>query len=315
MEDKSVLVTGGAGFIGSHLVDRLVSENPKRIVVVDNFFCGRSSNLDDAKTNFENLKIYNSDATDEKAMEKIIKENDIDIVFNSAVVPILESFEKPKWTYEQNVSMVMVACELLRRGAYKTLIHISSSEAYGTAKYVPMDEDHPLHPTTPYAASKVAGDMLTMSYYKLFRLDISIVRPFNTFGPRQEKRGVIPTTIERVLNNEAPIVKGDGKQTRDYTYVTDVADAILKTYKSEKTRSKIINVGSGREIQIGSLVKMIAEIMKCSKEIKYEKSRPSDVKRHLADITLAKKLIDFRPKVTFKDGLKKTVEWYSERLS
>lgn len=315
MEDKSVLVTGGAGFIGSHIVDRLVSENPRRIVVVDNFFHGNPSNLDEAKANFKNLKVYDSDATDEKAMEKIIKDNAIDIVFNSAVVPILESFDKPKWTYEQNIGMVTVACELLRRGAYKTLIHISSSEAYGTAMRVPMDEGHPLNPTTPYAASKVAGDMLAMSYFKLFKLDISIIRPFNTFGPRQEERGVIPMTVSRVLNKEAPVVQGDGKQTRDYIYVTDVADATLKTYKTEKTRGKIMNVGSGKEIQIGALIKMIADIMGCSKKIKYEESRPSDVRRHLADITLAKKLIDFKPKVSFEDGLKKTVEWYSERLS
>jgi UDP-glucose 4-epimerase len=317
MENKSILVSGGAGFIGSHLVDRLILENPKKIVVVDNFFLGKTQNLDEAKRNFGDLKIYNENAANEKRMEEIIKSNDIDVIVNPAVIPLPVSFKRPKWTYEQNIAIVMTACELLRKGLFDTLIHFSSAEVYGTAKYVPMDEDHPLHPTTPYAASKVSCDMLATSYQKVFGLDVSIVRPFNNFGPRQNEKSysaVIPTTIKRILNGKAPVLYGDGKQTRDYIYVTDTVDAIVRIYKSKKRKGKIINIANGKEVEIGRLIGMIADIMNCNKKIKHEKPRPSDVRRHLADTTLVKKLINFKPKVGLEEGLKNTVEWYCEKL-
>lgn len=313
INNKSVMVCGGAGFIGSHLVDRLILENPERIVVVDNFFTGNIRNLKKAETNFPDLKVYKDDATDAKKMEEIISKNNIDIIFNPAVIPLPVSFEKPRWTYEQNVVIVMILCELLKKGLFKTLIHFSSSEVYGTAKYAPMDEDHPFHPTTPYAASKVSCDMFAMSYQKVFGLDISIVRPFNNFGPRQNDKSysaVIPITIKRILNNESPVVYGDGKQTRDYIYVTDTAEAIVQIFKSKERTGKCINVANGKEVQIGMLIETIAEIMGWDKGIRYDKPRPSDVRRHLADTTLLRKLTNFKPKMSFEEGLKKTVDWY-----
>lgn len=315
--NKSFMVSGGAGFIGSHLVDRLIRENPEKIVVVDNFFLGKTSNLDEAQREFPSLKIYNEDVTNAKKIEEIIKNNGIDVIFNPAVIPLPVSFEKPRWTYEQNVAIVMTLCELLRKGLYKTLIHFSSSEVYGTAKYVPMDEDHPFHPTTPYAASKVSCDMLATSYQKVFGIDISVVRPFNNFGPRQNEKsysGVIPTTIKRILANKPPVVHGDGKQTRDYIYVTDTAEGVLSVYKSKGRTGKIVNVANGKEVEIGMLIKKIAEIMDWDKEIKYDEPRPSDVRRHLADTSLLRKLTNFKPRISFEEGLERTVEWYCERL-
>ena len=317
IENKSVMVCGGAGFIGSHLVDRLILENPERIVVVDNFFTGKTRNLNEAEKNFPDLKVYKYDATNANKMEEIISNTNIDIIFNPAVIPLPVSFEKPRWTYEQNLVIVMTLCELLRKGLFKTLIHFSSSEVYGTAKYVPMDEDHPLHPTTPYAASKVSCDMFAMSYQKVFGLDISIVRPFNNFGPRQNDKSysaVIPITIKRILNKKSPVVYGDGKQTRDYIYVTDTAEAVVQIFKSKKRTGKSINVAYGKEVQIGMLIETIAEIMGWDKGIKYDKPRPSDVRRHLADTTLLRKLTNFKPKMSFEEGLKKTVDWYYERI-
>ena len=317
IKNKSIMVTGGAGFIGSHLVDRLIVEKPEKIVVVDNFFLGKKHNLDDAEKSFENLTIYNADAADQKKMGGIIKNNDVDVVFNLAVIPLLVSFKKPKWTYWHNVDMTMGLCELLRKGAYDTLIQCSSSEVYGTAEEFPMSEKHPLNPKTPYAASKASADLLVTSYQKTFDLDVSIVRPFNNYGPRQNEgnyAAVIPITIRRILNGQTPIIYGDGKQTRDYIYVTDTADALVETYKSKKTRSKTINIASGKEIQIGKLVGMVAQHMGYNKKIKHEKVRPADVMRHLGDIKLAKKLIGFKPKVGFDEGLKRTIDDYLKTM-
>ena len=264
LKNKSVMVTGGAGFIGSHLVDRLIKEKPEKIVVVDNFFLGKRHNLDDAKRNFDNLKVYNADAANQKKMENVIKSNNVDVVFNLAVIPLLVSFEKPAWTYWHNTDMTMAFCELLRKGAYNTLIHCSSSEAYGSAEYLPMDEKHPLNPTTPYAASKAASDLLVTSYQKSFGIDAALLRPFNNYGPRQNDgsyAGVIPITIQRILSEKTPIVYGDGRQTRDYLYVTDTADAFIKIYEKKKSRGKIINVASGKELEIGGLIRRIAKHM------------------------------------------------------
>jgi UDP-glucose 4-epimerase len=211
------------------------------------------------------------------------------------------------------VEIAMTTCELIRNGFFKTLIHFSSSEAYGTSEYAPMDENHPLNGTTTYAASKSASDMLIFSYCRTFGIDAAIIRPFNNYGPRQNEgsyAGVIPITIKRILEGKAPVIYGDGKQTRDYLYVTDTAKAAIKVHDVKATRNKVLNVASGVEIPIDVIIRKIADIMGSSKEILYEQDRPGDVRRHIANIFLAKDLIGFSPTVSFEDGLKATVNWY-----
>ena len=317
LKNKSVLVTGGAGFIGSHLVDRLIKEEPENLVVVDNFFIGKESNLKEARENYPNLKIYDQDASDYEKMSKIMKNESIGVVFNLAVIPLPASLTKPRWAFEQNVNITLSICELARNDYFDTLIHFSSSEAYGTSEYAPMDEKHPLNGTTPYAASKAASDQLVFSYCMTFGIEASIIRPFNNYGPRQNEgsyAGVIPLTIKRILNNEAPVIYGDGKQTRDYLFVTDTANAAIGVYNSKSTRNKVLNIASGKEISIEPLIKFIGKYLKCDKPIVYERERPGDVRRHIANIYLAEDLIGFKPTVSFEEGLRLTVDWYKGNL-
>jgi UDP-glucose 4-epimerase len=317
LKNKSVLVTGGAGFIGSHLVDRLTKEEPENLVIVDNFFIGKESNLKEARGNYPNLKIYNQDVSDYEIMSKITKNEGIDVVFNLAVIPLPASLTKPRWAFEQNVNITLSICELARNNCFDTLIHFSSSEAYGTSEYAPMDEKHPLNGTTPYAASKAASDQLVFSYCGTFGIDASIIRPFNNYGPRQNEgsyAGVIPLTIKRILRDEAPVIYGDGKQTRDYLYVTDTANAAIDVYNSKSTRNKVLNIASGRETSIETLIKLIVKYLDGDKRIVYERERPGDVRRHIANVYLAEDLIGFKSKVSFEEGLKRTVDWYKDNL-
>lgn len=315
LNNKSILVAGGAGFIGSHLVDRLIDEKPENLVVVDNFYLGEDKirNLSSAKSRFPSLKVYREDAAKMRLMKKNLKNESIEVVFNLAAICLPASLIKPKWTYDTNVAIVSNLCELLRKDYFKTLIHFSSSEAYGDAEQVPMDESHPLKPTTPYGASKIASDHLILSYYNTFDIDVSIVRPFNTYGPRQNEgtyAGVIPLTIRRILRGESPVIYGDGLQTRDYTYVTDVADAAVKVYQAKSTRGKVLNIASAKEISIKDLNSKIAKLMNCKKPIIYDKPRPGDVRRFIGSNSLAKKLINYKPKVDFEKGLRCTIDWY-----
>lgn len=315
LKNKSILVTGGAGFIGSHLVDKLINENPENLVVIDNLFLGKESNLNKAKENYPNLKFYKEDAANYDEMKNIVEKECVDVIFNLAVIPLPASLEKPKWVFEKNLDMTMSICELARHDLFKTLIHFSSSEAYGTCEYAPMDEKHPLNGTTPYAASKAASDLLVYSYCETFGIDSSTIRPFNNYGPRQNEEsyaGVIPLTIKRILNGEPPVIYGDGKQTRDYLYVTDTADAAIKIYYSKNTRKKVLNIASGKEVSIETLIQLIAKYLGYTKPILYDRERPADVRRHIANIYLAEDLIGFKPTITFEEGMKTTVEWYKK---
>jgi UDP-glucose 4-epimerase len=312
------LVAGGAGFIGSHLIDRLIREKPSNLVVVDNLFLGKEQNLSEARHNYPGLKFYRQDAADYAGMKEIIEAEGIQIVFNLAVIPLMASLEKPRWTFEENVNITLTLCELARTSCFKTLINFSSSEAYGTCQYAPMDESHPLNPTTPYGASKATTDLLTLSYINTFGIDAAIIRPFNNYGTRQNEgnyAGVIPLTVKRILNDEAPVIYGDGEQTRDYIFVTDTADAAVEIYENKSTRGKIINIASGSEITINNLIRAIAKYMNCNKTIIYEAERPGEVKRLIGGINLAKEIINFNPRVSYEQGLKLTIDWYKSTLS
>ncbi len=315
LKNKSVLVTGGAGFIGSHLVDALVREEPEKIIVVDNFFLGKNANLEDAQANCNYLKVYNQDATDYEKMKTIAETEGIDVIFDLAVIPLPTSLEKPEWTFRHNMDMTLTVCKLMKNDLSKTLIHFSSSEAYGTTVSGPMDENHPLNGTTPYAASKASSDLLILSYSRTFGIDASIIRPFNNYGPRQNEKsyaGVIPLTIKRIIDGETPIIFGDGKQTRDYLFVTDTANAAIKIYNKNITRNKVLNIASGSEISIQYLIELIMKNMESNKKIIYQPERIGDVKRHIANTYLAKDLIGFNPTISIEEGLKKTIEWYKK---
>jgi UDP-glucose 4-epimerase len=315
LANKSVAVTGGAGFIGSHLIDRIIEERPDDLVVIDNFSVGKERNLQLAKQEYPKLKIYRQDASNERQIEAILKNESIDVVFNLAIIPLPASLIKPKVTWDTNVRLTSAICELARRGYFKTLVHFSSSEAYGSAENVPMMENHPLKPTTPYGASKIASDHLVMSYIETFGIEASIVRPFNAYGPRQNEgtyAGVIPLTINRILQRKPPVIYGDGLQTRDYTYVTDLTDAAVRIYKEEETRGRVLNIASSQETTIKELVTKIAKLMNSEKPVVYDKARPGEVRRLSGSNLIARALIGYKPRIDLEQGLRLTIRWYSD---
>lgn len=318
LSGKRVLVTGGAGFIGSHLVDRLVTEDPAGLVVVDSLFLGKEANLDSARQVFPGLRFFCQDASDYHAMAAILTTNRIDVVFDLAVIPLPTSLERPRWTVDTNVAMATAMCELLRTRHFATLIHFSSSEVYGTAQSVPMDEDHPLAPLTPYAASKAAADHVALSYRHTFGVDLAVVRPFNTFGPRQNDTayaGVIPIVVEQALRGEPVIIHGDGEQTRDFTFVSDVAGAAVDVYAHPATRGQVVNVASGRETTVNELVGKLLDAVGVDAPVVHGPSRPGDVRRHCGSAARARQLIGLRPGRPIDDGLDETVAWYRELMT
>ncbi len=310
---KNVLVTGGAGFIGSHLCDELLSRGASKVVCVDNFFLGKMENISDALKH-ENFVLYRDDCRQFGVMQSIIEKEEIEVVFNMATIALNYSFFNPFDAYMVNVQIANTLLELLKVGAYKTLIHTSSSEAYGTAQYSPMDENHPTDPTTPYAAGKASADMMVHSFSKVLDLDISIIRPFNNYGPRQNAEGplagIIPVTAKRIKNGEKPIINGDGEQTRDFIYVKDTVRGLLLAYEKEESRGKIINLGSGIDMTMNSLLKGICDYMGYKGEWEHGEERTSDVRNLCANIDRARNVLGFEPQMKFEDGIKETLDWY-----
>lgn len=315
IKDKNILVTGGAGFIGSHLCDALLAENAAKVVCVDNFFLGKMENLEEALRH-DNFVLYRDDARNFGVLQAIMEKEGIDVVFNMATIALNYSFFNPFDAYMVNVEIANTLLELLKVGAYKTLIHTSSSEAYGTAQYSPMDENHPTDPTTPYAAGKAAADLMVHSFYKVLGLDISIVRPFNNYGPRQNAQGslaaIIPATARRIREGGRPIVEGDGEQTRDFIYVGDTVRGLILAYEKEESRGKIINLGSGKDISINALLQGICDYMKYTGEWEHRPARTSDVRNLCADSTRARELLGFEPQIGFEEGIRRTLDWYME---
>ena len=313
VEGKNFLVTGGAGFIGSHLCDALLEKGAGKVVCLDNFFLGKMENIAEAMGH-ENFVLYRDDARNFGVVEAIIERDGIEVVFNMATIALNYSFFNPFDAYMVNVSIANTLLELLKIGKYRTLIHTSSSEAYGTAQYSPMDENHPTDPTTPYAAGKAAADIMVHSFAKVLPLDIAIVRPFNNYGPRQNAEGllagIIPATAKRLKNGGKPVIHGDGEQTRDFIYVKDTVRGLIMAYENENSRGQIMNLGSGKDISMNHLLQEICDYMGYKGEWEHHESRTSDVRKLCADISKARKLIGFEPEMPFEEGIKETLDWY-----
>ncbi len=308
------MVTGGAGFIGSHLVDRIARESPANLIVVDSFFLGNEENLIEARKTFPSLKLYRMDASNLAAMLQLVISEKIEVVFDLAVIPLPTSLDFPTWTIETNIGIASTFCELARRGYIQTLVHCSSSEAYGSAVHVPMSENHPLVPCTPYAASKAACDHIVLSYRETYNIDAVVVRPFNNFGPRQNPgsyAGIIPIVVRRVLNKTPIEIFDDGEQTRDFIFVRDTVEAMVRIYEEEKTRGQVINISSGVETSMNTLVSQLTAVMHTPDHpVFHSAPRPGDVRRHCGDVSRLKELTGFEPRTISVETLTETVEWY-----
>jgi len=312
-----ILVTGGAGFIGSHLCEKYTKEG-HTVLCLDNFFNGNLANIRHL-LNYKNFKLINGDIRDFDTLEKLMPGVDA-ICHLAAQIHVDRSIIEPKLTYDVNVLGTQNILEAARMYDVEKVVYVSSSEVYGTAEFVPMTEDHPLSAPHPYGASKIAADRMCHAYAQTYQMDIAIIRPFNAFGPRQKDTGyggVISIFVKRVQNGAPPIVYGDGNQTRDYTYVADLVDALDLILKHTEPITSPINIGTGREVRIIDLANMIIELASPRSRIKpvFVEPRPGEVQRLLADNSRARQLLGWTPKYSLEDGLIKLIEWYKNYKS
>jgi UDP-glucose 4-epimerase len=313
LENKTILVTGGAGFIGSALVDSLLSHGVMHVHVIDNMFTGSEANLK-AAFQTDKVTLYKDDAEIASSLAYIFETHKIDVVFNCATKALNYSFVNPANAFSTNTAVIINLLELQRKGFFKTLCHFSTSEVYGTAVYEPMDEHHPKNPTTTYAAGKAAADHALESYVKMFDLDSFIVRPFNNYGPRQNYQGmlagVIPITAWKIFTGQTPEIHGDGTQSRDFIYVQDTVDAVLAVYPVLAAGDSV-NISTDNQISINELIPKIADYYGYKDKIIRKPARKSDVLCHNASNEKIKSLISYKL-TSFEDGLNKTLAWYQD---
>lgn len=311
--DACVLVSGGAGFIGSHVVDALLELGTKRVVVVDNMFLGRAGNLEDSlRRHSDSIVLYREDAGDVEALGAIFDAERPSIVFNLATKPLLYSFFNPAGAFAINTDVAMAFAEFLRQDRFDRLVHISSSEVFGTARTEVISEDHPFAPETSYAAGKAAADLLLRSYVGMFRLPILILRPFNNYGPRQnddDLAAVVPATLRRLREGKNPVIEGDGLQTRDFAFVEDTAKQIVTAAALDVFPDEF-NLGSGRETAISEIIRLICDLSDYSGGIDEAPERTADVRRHRADVGKLENALGPVERTSLEEGLHRTVEWY-----
>lgn len=318
LHGKKLLVTGADGFIGSHLAEILV----ERGYQVKAFVYYNSFNswgwLDHApKIIRDNLEIFSGDIRDPHGVKMAAK--DCQVIFHlAALIGIPYSYHSPDTYIDTNIKGTLNVMQAAREFGIEKVIHTSTSEVYGTAKFVPITESHPLQGQSPYSASKIGADQLAMSFFSSFNTPVSIMRPFNTFGPRQSARAVIPTIITQIAEGKRIIKLGSLHPTRDFNYVIDTANGFISMAESDRSVGEVINIGNNFEISIGDTAKLIAELMNADVEFidDSERVRPakSEVERLWADNTKAKNLLQWEPVYSglhgFKNGLKETISWF-----
>ena len=316
-----ILVTGAGGFIGSHLTEYLVEQGHK----VKAFIRYNSRNfwgwLEKSKY-IDDIEIYSGDIRDYDSVYESMK--GIDYVFHlAALIGIPYSYYSPLAYIKTNIEGTYNILQSAHELGTKRIIHTSTSEVYGTAQYIPINEKHPINPQSPYSATKASADYLAKSFYLSFDSPVTIVRPFNAFGPRQSARAVIPTIITQVLNNKkAKAIKlGNLNSSRDFTYVLDTVEGIYKIGLNDKTIGEVINIGNGKDISIYETVSIINKLINNNINIKTKivskRVRPekSEVQRLICDNSKAHKLTGWKPRYTLEEGLEKTIDWFRENLN
>jgi len=312
---KTFLVTGGAGFIGSHIVHRLQKEGAK-VRVVDNLSTGKKERLRGIDSSIE---LIEDDLTDSRVCDRAVQ--DVEYVLHQAAVPSVQrSIQDPLETNRANVIGTLNLLESCRQHGVRRLVYAASSSAYGDTQVLPKKEDMAPNPLSPYALQKFVGERYCKLYNDLYGLETVSLRYFNVFGPSQdpwsEYSAVIPKFATRLQSRQPLVVFGDGEQSRDFTYVDNVVEANILAIKAQRTAGAVINVGCGEGLTLNRLIRFLEEILQVQAVVDYEPPRRGDVRHSLADISLARDILGYQPKVTVVEGLRRTVDFFasSQRL-
>ncbi|MFJ8257655.1 NAD-dependent 4,6-dehydratase LegB [Peribacillus asahii] len=319
MSENKILITGADGFIGSHLTESLVRQGyDVRAFVYYNSFNSwgwLDSSSEEIK---KNLDVFSGDIRDPYGVKEAMKGCDT-VLHLASLIAIPYSYHSPDTYVDTNIKGTLNVLQAARELGVSKVVHTSTSEVYGTAQYVPINEDHPLQGQSPYSASKIGADQMALSFYRSFETPVAVIRPFNTYGPRQSARAVIPTIITQLASGKERIKLGALSPTRDFNYVKDTVSGFISIMNSEKAIGEVINIGSNYEISIGDTAKAIAEVMGKNIEIETDEIRlrpeKSEVERLWADNRKAKELLGWEPSYGgiegFKRGLKETAEWFT----
>jgi len=313
LDNKKILITGADGFIGSHLTEMLVKQGAKvkALSYYNSFnYWGWLEDLDC----LNDMEVLTGDVRDPHYCKHITK--GVDVIFHlAALIAIPYSYVAPDSYVETNIKGTLNICQAALEQGCERVIHTSTSEVYGTAQYVPIDEKHPLQPQSPYSASKIGADAMAKSFFNAFNLPLTIARPFNTYGPRQSARAVIPTIITQIASGKKQIKLGDLTPTRDLSYVEDTCRGFITLAECEKSIGETVNIGSNFEISIGDLVDIIKEIMCSDVHVITDniRLRPenSEVFRLWCDNTKIRELTGFEPRYSIREGLNKTIAWFT----
>jgi len=309
-----VLITGADGFIGSHLVERVVAEGGSvRALAQYNSF--NDWGWLEGLPCLSDVEVITGDIRDAHCCQALVAS--VDVVFHlAALIPIPYSYRAPDSFVDTNVRGTLNLCQAARAAGVKRFVQTSTSEVYGTAQYVPIDEKHPLAPQSPYSATKIGADAIALSFFHSFALPVVVARPFNTYGPRQSARAVIPTIVAQIAAGERAIKLGDLTTTRDFTYVEDTCRGFLAVAAATDGDGQVFNIGSNDEIAVSDLVRLIGEVMEApvTPVPDPERLRPagSEVQRLRCDASKLEQATGFRPRVPLKEGLRRTARWFQE---
>jgi nucleoside-diphosphate-sugar epimerase len=302
------LVTGGAGFIGSHLTEELIRRG-EQVRVVDSLITGHRTNL----AHLSGIDFVEGDLADLAVAKRAVR--GVDYVLHQAAIPsVPRSVEDPITSNRANIDSTLNILVAARDVGVKRVVYAGSSSAYGNTPTLPKREDMPANPLSPYALQKLVGEQYMQMFTGLYGLETVTIRYFNVFGPRQDPSspysGVISVFAKALLANTAPTIYGDGEQTRDFTYVANVVDGVLRAVKAPGASGQVVNVATGSRISLNTLFKTMREIIGARVEASYGPTRHGDVKDSQADITRARTLLGYEPLVSFEEGLRRTVDWY-----